>query len=416
MTALTETNNAALLERAERVMPGGVLASFTTPADVAFVVREAHGSTIINEDGRPYVDYVMGSGPLILGHRHPRVVEAIERQLASGTHYYTLNKPAIELAETLVEAIPCAELVKFTSTGAEATFQALRIARAATGRDNIMRFRAGYHGAHDYGVAGATAGIAAGVTDRVLVGEFNDIENTVAQIRENADQLAAVIVEPFQRNIAPAPGFLEALREITRLTGVVLIFDEVVTGFRLGWGGAQGRYGVSPDLATYGKIIGGGLPLGAVAGSRRLMDLASPGHKGGDAVYFSSTLNGNPLAAAAGLATLEVLREPGVYDALESAGARLRIALADAVGDSPKPIFITGVGAMVGLNVGSGDPLLAATHHSSDAAARKKLETEMIRRGAFVNLGARLYVSTEHSDSDIQAAADALRGAVATLV
>ncbi len=408
-------SNEELLARAQKTMPGGVLATFSLPADVSFVVREASGSSITDCDGRRYVDYVMGSGPLILGHGHPRVNDAIVRQLQSGTHYYTLNEPAIMLAEVLVDAIPCAEMVKFTSTGAEATFQALRLARAATGRNNILRFRGSYHGHHDYGVAAQFGGIPSAVTDTVITGEFNDEAGTRALVERHRGDLAAIIVEPFQRAIPPAPEFLAALREMATEHGVILVFDEVVTGFRLGWGGAQARYGVIPDLASYGKIIGGGLPLGAVAGRRDILELSDPGHKGADAVYFSSTLNGNPLAAAAGLATLAVLRETDAYDVLESRSNELRLALLAVAVDAPKPIMITGDGAMVGVTVAAGDPFDPAVHRAADAPARKQLETEMIRAGVFANLGARMYVSTAHTSADVVAAADALRVAAATL-
>ncbi|MFM7686059.1 MAG: aspartate aminotransferase family protein [Actinomycetota bacterium] len=385
------------------------------PSDVAFVVREASGTSITDHDGKRYVDYVLGSGALVLGHLHPDVNEAMLRQLQAGTHYYTMNEPAIRLAEVLVEAIPCAEQIKFTSTGAEATFQALRLARAATGRKNILRFRGSYHGHHDYGVAAQFSGIPSAVTDTVITGEFNDEAGTRELVERHHDDLAAIIVEPFQRAIPPAPGFLAALREMATDHGIVLIFDEVVTGFRLGWGGAQARYGVTPDLGCYGKIIGGGLPLGAVAGRRDILHLSDPGNASSNAIFFSSTLNGNPLAAAAGLATLDVIRRTDAYANLEQRGDQLRAALRDAAAASPKPIMITGDGALVGVTVGSGDPHSALVHRNADAAARKQLETEMIRAGAFVNLGARMYLSTVHSSADITAAADALRRAVQAL-
>lgn len=397
-------------------MPGGVLASFLLPSDLAFVVRSATSSAVIDCDGRRYVDYVMGSGPLILGHCHPLVNEAIARQLPRGTHYYTLNEPAIRLAEVLVEAIPCAERVKFTSTGAEATFQSLRLARAATGRRKVLRFRGSYHGHHDYGVASQFAGVPPEVADTVVMGEFNDEPGTTQLVELHADDLAAIIVEPFQRAVPPAPGFLQFLRSITSRFGIVLVFDEVVTGFRLGWEGAQGRYGVLPDLASYGKIIGGGLPLGAVAGRADILDLSDPGNPSPNAVFFSSTLNGNPLAAAAGLATLDVLRTTNAYEMLELRGEQLRAALRAASADAPKPILITGDGAMVGVTVTSGDPYDPMVHRNADGSARKQLETEMIRAGVFVNLGARMYLSTAHSSDDIDAAAEALRVASATLV
>jgi len=318
---------------AETTLPGAGLGGHALPEDVRFVIRRGAGSRVEDAAGRWYIDYVGGAGALILGHAHPAVVDAVREQAARGLHFFgTLTEIAIEYAEVLVGAIPCAEKIAYTTTGSEATFYAMRMARAATGRSRILKFEGAYHGNHDYSAfsispaapsnypAGQpdTSGIPDGVHGSVLVAPYNDLDAVQAIVDEHADDLAAIIVEPVQRIIPPRPGFLEGLRRTCDRHGVVLIFDEVVTGFRLAFGGGQARFGVTPDLASYGKIVGGGGPLGCVAGRADLVGLADPRHKGRpDYAYVNGTLHGNPVAAAAGLATLRVLEAPGFYERLD---------------------------------------------------------------------------------------------------
>jgi glutamate-1-semialdehyde 2,1-aminomutase len=268
----------------------------------------------------------------------PEVVEAVRRQAALGSTFFALNEPAVQLAEAIIGAVPCGEAIRFQATGSEATFAALRLARAATGKDKVLQFEGGWHGGHDVGqLSGAPSdpppfpratpdcdGIPGGVQEDVLVAPFNDTAAAVALVEQRHRERAAVLVEPLQRALRPEPGFLEGLRAITRRYGVILVFDEVVTGFRVAWGGAQERYGVVPDLACYGKVIGGGHPLSAVVGRRELLQLADPRQKGrGRSCFLSGTLTGNPVACAAGRATLGVLRQPGVYERLRGLGGRL---------------------------------------------------------------------------------------------
>lgn len=397
--------SAHLLERAKRVMPGGIMATYAMPREVASVMSHGVGSYIHDLDGKRYVDYVLGSGPMIVGHCHPRVAAALERQIKRGSQFYTLTEPVIEFCEALVDAIPCAEHVKLVSSGAEATFQALRVARAATGRDKVLKFRGAYHGHHDYAMYGSgmkTAGIPDLIGDALVTGTYNDGPDAVELIERHAHELAAVIVEPVQRNTSPRAGFLQALRDATAAAGVILIFDEMVTGFRLAWGGAQELFEVRPDIATYGKAIGGGLPVAAVAGGVDLMRHVDPRHSSDDGyVYCSGTLNGNPLGAAAGLATLEVLSEPGVFSRLLAISERLRTGLRNAAEAVDYPVQVVGEGAMAAVLFADGDPLDPMTAARGDAKRRAAVETEMLRRGVFVNLPAKFYVSTEHTEEQV---------------
>ena len=420
---------AELLNLADRYLVGGCLGMFRLPDDVATVFHRGEGSRIFDVTGREYIDYVMGSGPLILGHAHPAVVAAVREQMGLGSTFYGLNEPAIRLAEQVVEAAPCGERVRFTSSGTEGTFAALRLARAFTGHQKVLKFDGGWHGAHDYAQQNAapsrpwdgpspvpdSAGIPQGASQSVLVSPFNNVGEAADLIAANADELAAVIVEPLQRAIPPQPGFLETLRQVTAAHRIILIFDEVVTGFRIAWGGAQERYGVVPDLAVYGKTISGGYPLGAVCGRADVMNCADPRRKGQpDYAFVSGTFNGNPVGATAGLATLCELEKDGVYprlyaisqhikEGLESLGARLGLPL-KVIGEGPvlQPFFTH-----------QEIRTHADTLHADMETARK-FGVEMVRRGIFVTPGGKLYLSLAHTDADIartlETAGQALEG------
>jgi len=396
------------------------MGTYAMPDEVACVIDHGAGSRVYDAEGNEYLDYILGSGPMIVGHCHPRVVAALEQQVRRGTQFYTLSQPLIELAEALVEAIPCADQVKLVSSGAEATFQAMRVARAATGREKVLKFKGAYHGHHDYAMDGSgmkTAGIPGVIAESLITARFNDADLACELIDRHADELAAVIVEPVQRNTSPRDGFLQALREATAKNDVVLVFDEMVTGFRLAWGGGQELYGVEPDLATYGKAIGGGLPVAAIAGGSKIMERLNPRRSGeDDYVYCSGTLNGNPLGATAGLATLEVLSRPGAFARWEATAERLRLGLREAAMAVEFPVQVVGEGAMVGVLFADGDPLDPATPGRSDAARRRQVEVELIRRGIFVNLPAKFYISTEHTESQVDATVDAFREALIAAV
>ncbi|NKB60906.1 MAG: aminotransferase class III-fold pyridoxal phosphate-dependent enzyme [Gammaproteobacteria bacterium] len=319
------------VERAKQVLPGGGFGNF----DPSVVIKRGQGSRVWDEDNNEYIDYLIGSGPMLLGHGHPEVLEAVHAQLDKGMTFFANNSAGIELAEEICQAVPCAEQLRYVSTGGEADMYAMRLARAFTGRDKIMKFEGGYHGMSaeaqmslapkqliDFPRAVPdSAGIPQSVRDEMLIAPFNDADFSQSLIDQHGDKIAAIIVEPLQRIVPPAPGFLEMLREQCDKHGIVLIFDEVVTGFRFSYGGAQQFYGVTPDLCTLGKVIGGGLPAAAVVGRGDIMahfDKSKVGEEG--FLMQLGTLSGNPVAAVAGLKTLEILRRPGAYEKLMANG------------------------------------------------------------------------------------------------
>ena len=337
-TPVDPTND--LVEQARRVLPGGSFGNM--PAEV--ILKAGRGGHIYDEAGKEYVDFLLGSGPMFIGHAHPEVTAAVQAQVPLGTTFFGNNRHGIALAEAIVDAVPCAEQVRFVCSGTEADLYAMRAARAFRKRDKILKFEGGYHGMSDYALVSLapknpgnfprgtldSAGIPKSVADEMVVAAFNDIDMVRSLIEEQKDELAGVIVEPFQRLIPPKPGFLQALREVTAEHGIPLIFDEVVTGFRFAYGGAQEYYGVTPDLCTLGKIVGGGFALAAIAGRADIMKhfdrLAMTDE---DFIFQVGTLSGNPVAAVAGLATLEVLKRPGTYEGVFANGRRLMDALSE---------------------------------------------------------------------------------------
>jgi glutamate-1-semialdehyde 2,1-aminomutase len=430
MTARTPpVDQGELLQKADRFIPGGCLGMIALPPDLRMVMVRGRGSKVYDAAGKEYLDYMLGSGPLLLGHCRPEVVEAAQRQAALGSSYFALNEPAVRLAETVVGAVPCGEAIRFQTTGSEATFAAARLSRAFTGRDKVLKFEGGWHGGHDLGqLSGAPAapppfpdaapdcdGIPRSARQDVLVAPFNDLGTTAAIIERHHHDLAAVIVEPLQRSLAPVTGFLPGLRDVTRRFGVVLVLDEIVTGFRLAWGGAQERYGVVPDLACYGKVIGGGYPVSAVVGKREILQLADPRQKGrGRYCFLSGTLTGNPVACAAGLATLNVLRQPGVYERLHLASRRLAEGLRLAGLAAGTPLRVLGDGPVLQVFFTDDGPL--RNHRDLLRADRQKAISfghELIRRGVYCTPGGKLYLSLAHTDQDIdrtvEIAATALR-------
>ncbi|MCC6174627.1 MAG: aminotransferase class III-fold pyridoxal phosphate-dependent enzyme [Chloroflexi bacterium] len=397
-------------------MPGGCLGYFRLPDDVQVVVREGRGSKVYDVDGREYVDYILGSGPMVVGHAHPVVVEAVTRQVARGSTFYLLTEPTIELAERICQGAPCAELVRFVSTGNEAVSYGLRLARAYTGRDKILKFEGGFHGLGDYAqysvsphgepdyprAHAESAGVPKVLDETVLVAPFNDLETTGRIIAEHAGELAAVIVEPLQRSIVPRPGFLQGVRQITRDHGIPLIFDEVVTGFRLAWGGAQDYYDVECDLASYGKAVSGGYPLAAVAGRREIMALCDPRRsKEPGYVQISGTLSGNPIAATAGLATLDLLAQPGTYQRLHRVGTILRDGLIEVGRRVGLPLTAPGEAPVFQPLITEHETTDARALARQDAAATYRFGVEMIREGILLSVGGKMYVSTAHDESDV---------------
>ncbi len=423
------TSHKHYREMAERVLPGGALGTRLNPAGLRMTIAAASRARITDVEGQEWIDYICGAGALILGHSHPAVVEAVQRQAARNLHQYAaLSDVAIELAAEIVDAIPGAERMVFTTTGSEATAYAMRMARAATGRSKILKFEGAFHGNHDYagiGVAPAepspyprglpfTQGTPEAVVETVLIVPYNDLDRLRQVATAHADDLAGIIVEPVQRIIQPQPGFLAGVRNLADELRVVLIFDEVVTGFRLAYGGAQEHFGVRADLATYGKIVGGGGPIGAVAGKADLIDQAHPQRKGtAGYVYASGTLHGNPLGAAAGLATLELIRRPGFYDALTARTAGLAEAIGRILHEHGRPAIVAHVGSLWQVLHIDAPPTSYTDLLASDRAANVAFDTELMRRGINVIPGLRRFVSSAHTDEDfektLQAVADACR-------
>jgi glutamate-1-semialdehyde 2,1-aminomutase len=395
-------SNAELLASAHRLLPGGSLGLFRLPDEVAFVGRSGQGAWLTDVEGRRYLDFLQGYGPLILGHAHPAVVAAVQERVALGTHFYLLNDEAIRLAEALVAAIPCAEQVRFCGSGSEATFFALRLARAFTRRSKILSFEGAFHGTHDYAQP-RTAGVPAVLRGEMLSAPFNDLETATSLIAQHAAELAAVLVEPLQRCIPPTPGFLAGLRQASREHGVLLVLDEVVTGFRLAYGGAQEYYGVEADLACYGKIVGGGLPLAAVAGRAEILQLADVRRmRRPDYAMVGGTLAGNPLAAAAGLATLAELRQPGLYERLHANGNRLRTGLEELGRRHGLPIRAGGEGPVFQPLITEVEPVDAASQAQADQLWTYRFGLEMVRRG--VLLLRTVFPATVHGQAEVDQA------------
>jgi glutamate-1-semialdehyde 2,1-aminomutase len=416
-----------IYRRATDVLVGGVnspVRAFRAVGGDPIIVERAEGARLWDADGNEYLDYVCSWGALILGHAHPKVVEAIADQARRGTSYGMPTELEAELGARIRAAIPSCEKVRFVSSGTEATMSAVRLARAATGRDLIVKFEGCYHGHADSflseaGSGLATLGIAAcpGVPQALAALTLNAPYNDAAAVEKRfdlyRDKIAAVIVEPVAANmgvVPPAPGFLQRLRELTTRHGALLIFDEVITGFRLCYGGAQNQFGITPDLTTLGKIIGGGLPVAAYGGRRDLMDRVAPLGP----VYQAGTLSGNPLAMRAGIATLDLLAAPGFYEALDARAKRLGEGIAAALAATDAPATATRVGSLLTLFFTREPVRDYAGAKKSDARCFAAFFHAMLDRGVFLapSQFEALFVSSAHSDADIAATIAAGRESV----
>lgn len=413
-----------LLEKATQYFPGSGTGNTTYPDDLKFLVKEGKGGRIWDVSGNEYVDWLMGSGPMILGHAHPAVTEAVLSAVGRGSTFFTTNDQAVLLAEELVRAVPCAEQVRFTTSGTDACFQAMRAARAYTGKEKILKFEGGYHGTSDYAMMSVfasaavefpqaeanTAGIPKALNDLMLVSQFNDLDTTAAIVSAHKDELAAVIVEPLQRTIAPEPGFLEGLRKITTDAGLLLIFDEIVTGFRLAYGGAQEYYGVTPDMCTVGKIMGGGYPLAALLGNADVMSVYDRAAvSADDYVDQIGTLNGFPIACAAGLATLSELRAEGTYDRLREVGGRIRSALVDACEEEGFSVQSVGEDAIFDIYFAEHPVRNFRDGLTADGQPLARLNAGLLERGILKSWPQKFYPSMVHTDADIEQTVAAIR-------
>jgi len=422
---------AELLTLAGKYLAGGGTGLFVLPPELNLVVERGKGSRVWDVAGREYIDYHLSSGPALLGHAHPAITEAVAAQLPKGTTYFFLNEPEIRLAKRLADAVPCAEVVHYTGSGTEATFYALRIARAWTKRSKVLKFEGAWHGMLDYALWGTVpsqpseyprarpdlVGVPAQIGDTVLVAPFNDPARAVEIIERHASELAAVLVEPLQRVLQPEPGFLQALREVTKKHGIVLVFDEIVTGFRIAWGGAQERYGVVPDLACYGKAVSGGFPMAAIVGNAQIMSvLDARSRPRAEVVWATNTLNGNPVCAAAGLAALDALAQPGVYEHLHRIGTRLRAGIVEAGRRHGFAVQAPGEDAVWGIRFTERKPLrtwMDLTTHNKDLGWRWAIE--LMKRGLLVNPNEKFYISLAHTDADVDRTLEIVDEAFAAL-
>ena len=414
------SSNESLFERAQRVIPGGVnspVRAFKSVGGTPYFVARAEGPHVWDAEGRRYIDLVQSYGAIIAGHAHPAIVDAVQRAAVDGTSYGAPTEREVELAEAIIDRVPSVELVRLVSSGTEATMSAIRVARGATGRRKVVKFAGCYHGHGDLLLAEAGSGLAAlglpgsaGVTDAAVV---DTVVAPYNQVPELDDDTACVIVEPVAANmglVAPEAGFLKGLRAECDRTGALLVFDEVITGFRVARGGAQETTGITPDLTTFGKVIGGGLNIGAYGGRRDVMEQVAPLGP----VYQAGTLSGNPLATAAGLAALELL-DDAAYDALRATAGRLAAGLRGALAEAGVPAVVPQVDTLVGLFFGPDAPVDYPTAQTTDAARYASFFHALLDRGVALAPGAYevLFPGLAHADDIVDeivaAASDAAR-------
>ena len=420
--------SAELYREARRLIPGGVnspaRAWTAVGGDPLFLARGA-GSRVVDADGNEYIDYVGSWGPLILGHAHPQIVAAIKEAVDGGTSFGAPTEAENDLARMVVDTFPTVDMVRFVNSGTEAGMTALRLARAFTGRDKVVKFEGGYHGHADALLVAAgsgamahgvptSAGVTASFASDTLVASYNDLPSVEAYFEAHPDQIACVIVEPVAGNmgvVPPGPGFLGGLMALTERSGALLIFDEVITGYRVAYGGAQQLYGVAPDITCLGKIIGGGLPVGAYGGRRDIMETVSPLGP----MYQAGTLSGNPVATAAGVATLRLLNQHGVYEGLGAAADRLARGLLRVFEEAEVPLRINRVGSMMTLFFATEEVTGWRSVSASDKQGFARFFHRMLDEGVYLPPSPfeAMFVSAAHSEADIDETVEAARRTLA---
>ena len=417
-------SQAEWVQRARNVLPAAGFGNF----DASIVIARGKNSRVWDEDGKEYIDYLIGSGPMLLGHGHPEVMEAVFEQLPNGMTFFANNAKGIELAEAIVDAVPCCEQVRFVTSGGEADMYAIRLARAYTGKPKILKFEGGYHGMSAEAQMSLaptrevnfptpvpdSAGIPQGVANEMLIAPFNDLDAVASLLAEHND-IAAIIVEPLQRIIPAKPGFLQGLRDLCNRHAVLLIFDEIVTGFRLAYGGAQERYGVVPDICTLGKIIGGGFPLAALGASNEIMAHFDKAAVGAEKWLMQlGTLSGNPVAAAAGLKTMEILRRPEQYERLRELGQTLMDMQSAALTQQGISHRICGDPTLFDIYFTDADPKDYRTARHADPRLNNIWNATLREQGVFKSPG-KLYPSLALTDEDLALTSKAFERAAARL-
>lgn len=424
------TNSKKLFVEAQRYIPGGVnspVRAFRSVGGQPLFITRAKGSRLYDADGNGFIDYVLSWGPMILGHAPAPVIKAIARAAAHGTSYGAPTELEVRLARMITDAVPSMQQVRLVSSGTEAVMSAIRLARAYTKRDGVLKFEGCYHGHSDYLLAKAGSGLAtlgipdcpgvpADFTRHTLTAPYNDLKTLQRLIQTHHRELACVIVEPVAGNmgvVLPGDDFLPTLRELTRAHGILLIFDEVITGFRVAYGGAQALYGVTPDLTCLGKIIGGGLPVGAYGGRKEIMQMIAPAGP----VYQAGTLSGNPLAVTAGIETLKKLKQTALYKKLDKLTARLAEGLGEAANRAGVALTQTRVGSMLGSFFTGGPVVDYASAKESDTQAYAKFFHRMLEKGVYFapSQFEAAFLSTAHSASDIEKTIERARAAFKNL-
>ena len=410
-----------LFKEARNYLPGGVDSPVRAYKPYPFFAKEAHGSKIVDVDGNSYIDYCLAYGPLVLGHANEKIMKEVADQLKIGSAYGVPTENEIELAKLVIKKVPCAEMVRFVNSGTEATMSAIRLARAATGKKKIIKFEGSYHGAHDYvlvksgsGAVGLpdSPGVPNDTTKNTVLVRFNDKEAVVDLIKKEGNEIAAIIVEPIMGNIGfipPKGDYLKFLREITRQNNIILIFDEVITGFRIAEGGAQEYFGVTPDLVTFGKILGGGFPIGAFAGKKELMEMIAPA----GTVYQAGTFNGNPVSITAGLAMLNQLNND-FYVESNKKGNTLRSGIQDILTDNNLDFKVVGLGSMFQIYFTDKEVYDYNSAKSADTEKFNQYFHTLLKNGVFIppSQFECCFISSMHDKEDIQKTLEAVEQAI----